>query len=249
VFHQQVCRRLSGQALLRRLRLCRRGRTLAIERAKQLFGCKFANVQPNSGSQMNQAVFLALLNPGDTFMGLDLPRRPPDPRLARQHERQVVQRRALRRARETEPSTWTRSPPRPRNKPKLIICGGTAYSRTGISPPSAPSPTKWARCCWRHVAHLRPRRRRRAPLALPARDIVTSTTHKSCAARARASSCGTTRRMSKPLNMAVFPGLQGGPLMHIVAAKAVAFKRGAAARASRPMPTASSKTPGAGRQP
>ena len=61
--------------------------TLAIERAKALFGAQFANVQPNSGSQMNQAVFLALLQPGDTFMGLDLN--------ARQHERQVVQPGAL----------------------------------------------------------------------------------------------------------------------------------------------------------
>jgi hypothetical protein len=69
---QQVRRGLSGQALLWRLRICRRRRNLAIERAKQLFGCRFANVQPNSGSQMNQAVFLALLQPGDTFMGLDL---------------------------------------------------------------------------------------------------------------------------------------------------------------------------------
>ena len=72
---------------------------LAIERAKKLFGCNFANVQPNSGSQMNQAVFLALLQPGDTFMGLDLEfGRPPDPRLAGQHERQMVQGRVLWRA-------------------------------------------------------------------------------------------------------------------------------------------------------
>ena len=62
-------RKVSGQALLRRLPICRYREELAIARAKELFGVNFANVQPNSGSQMNQAVFLALLKPGDTFMG------------------------------------------------------------------------------------------------------------------------------------------------------------------------------------
>ncbi len=81
-------------ALLRRLPV-RRHRREAGDRARQaLFGCRFANVQPNSGSQANQAVFLALMKPGDTFMGLDLAcRRPPHPRLAGQHVGQVVQRR------------------------------------------------------------------------------------------------------------------------------------------------------------
>ena len=70
---QQVRRGLSGPALLRRLRsTSTRPRPLAIERAKQLFGCAFANVQPHSGAQANQAVFMALLKPGDTFMGMDL---------------------------------------------------------------------------------------------------------------------------------------------------------------------------------
>jgi glycine hydroxymethyltransferase len=72
--------------------------TIAIERAKQLFGSNFANVQPNSGSQMNQAVFLALLQPGDTFMGLDLNSGGHLTHGSREHERQVVQRGALRRA-------------------------------------------------------------------------------------------------------------------------------------------------------
>ncbi len=84
--------------------------TLAIDRAKKLFGAGFANVQPNSGSQMNQAVFLALLQPGDTFMGLDLARRrPPDARFAGQHLRQMVQGVALHRAQaRTSSSIWTR---------------------------------------------------------------------------------------------------------------------------------------------
>ena len=105
--------------------------TLAIERAKQLFGVKFANVQPNSGSQMNQAVFLALLQPGDTFMGLDLN--------SGGHlthgspvnmSRQVVQRRFLWRAPEDhllDMEAVERLAHE--NKPKLILAGGTAYSR------------------------------------------------------------------------------------------------------------------------
>ena len=105
---------------------------LAIERAKKLFGCNFANVQPNSGSQMNQAVFLALLQPGDTFMGLDLDcRRPPDARLAGQHVAASGSRSCPTAcAATTICSTWTRSSELAHeHKPKLIIAGGTAYSR------------------------------------------------------------------------------------------------------------------------
>ncbi|HEX8058913.1 MAG TPA: serine hydroxymethyltransferase, partial [Novosphingobium sp.] len=106
--------------------------TIAIERAKQLFGSQFANVQPNSGSQMNQAVFLALLNPGDTFMGLDLNAGGhlthgspvnmsgkwfnPVPYTVRPDDHLIDMDEVARIARE--------------NKPKLIICGATAYSRT-----------------------------------------------------------------------------------------------------------------------
>ena len=138
---------------------------LAIERAKKLFGCNFANVQPNSGSQMNQAVFLALLQPGDTFMGLDLN--------SGGHlthgspvnmSRQVVQGRLLRRA-QGRPSARHgrgRAAWRTRHKPKLILAGGTAYSRIW----------DWKRFreiadCdrrlsdGRHGAYRRPRRRRR----------------------------------------------------------------------------------------
>ena len=76
---------------------------LAIDRAKQLFDCAFANVQPHSGAQANQAVFLALLQPGDTFLGMRSPRRAPDARRAAQPVGQMVQGRALRRAREDAP--------------------------------------------------------------------------------------------------------------------------------------------------
>ena len=121
--------------------------TLAIERAKQLFGCNFANVQPNSGSQMNQAVFLALLSPGDSFMGLDLNSGghlthgspvnmsgkwfKPIPYGVRAEDELLDMDAAARLARE--------------HKPKLIIAGGTAYSRVWSSRLSARLPTKLAR--------------------------------------------------------------------------------------------------------
>ncbi|MEE4316400.1 MAG: serine hydroxymethyltransferase, partial [Erythrobacter sp.] len=104
--------------------------TLAIERAKQLFGCNFANVQPNSGSQMNQAVFLALLNPGDTFMGLDLNSgghlTHGSPVNMSGKWFNVV---SYGVSRETETIDMDEVASKAReHKPKIIICGGTAYS-------------------------------------------------------------------------------------------------------------------------
>ena len=155
---------------------------LAIERAKQLFGCNFANVQPNSGSQMNQAVFLALLQPGDTFIGLDLAagghRTHGSPvnmsgkwfncvSYGVRKEDQLLDMDVIR-AMAHE------------HKPKLIIAGATAYPRV------------WDFCglprhCRRsrrisaggYVAFLRSGRRRRASSPLPHAHVVTTTTHKS----------------------------------------------------------------------
>ena len=128
-----------------------RSRTLAIERAKQLFGCNFANVQPNSGSQMNQAVFLALLKPGDTFMGLDLNAGghlthgspvnmsgkwfKPVAYTVRPDDHLIDMDEVARIARE--------------NRPKLIICGGTAYSRH-LGFRALPRDRRRSRrlCCW-----------------------------------------------------------------------------------------------------
>jgi glycine hydroxymethyltransferase len=107
-------------------------RTLAIDRAKKLFGANFANVQPNSGSQMNQAVFLALLQPGDTFMGLDLAAGGHLTHGSPVNMSGKWFNVALHGVREEDQicSTWMRSPSRPsRHKPKLIIAGGSAYSR------------------------------------------------------------------------------------------------------------------------
>ena len=201
--------------------------TLAIDRAKQLFGCNFANVQPNSGSQMNQAVFLALLNPGDTFMGLDLNSGGhlthgspvnmsgkwfnPVSYGVRQDDERIDMEAVAATARE--------------HKPKLIICGGTAYSRTWDFPAFraiADEVGAVLLCDMSHISGLVAGGAHPSPF--PHCDIVTSTTHKSLRGPRSGIILWNDEKYTKPLNMAVFPGLQGGPLMHIVAAKAVAFK-------------------------
>ncbi len=201
--------------------------TLAIERAKKLFGCAFANVQPNSGSQMNQAVFLALLNPGDSFMGLDLNSGghlthgspvnmsgkwfKPIPYGVRPEDELIDMVAVERLAHE--------------HKPKLIIAGGTAYSR------------HWDFARFREIAdeigatllvdmsHISGLVAGGAhPSPFPHAHIVTTTTHKSLRGPRSGVILTNDEALAKKLNSAIFPGLQGGPLMHIVAAKAVAFK-------------------------
>jgi glycine hydroxymethyltransferase len=201
--------------------------TLAIERAKQLFGCNFANVQPNSGSQMNQAVFLALLNPGDTFMGLDLNSgghlTHGSPVNMSGKWFNVV---SYGVSRETETIDMEEVASKAReNKPKIIICGGTAYSRTWDFPAFraiADEVGAVLLCDMSHISGLVAGGAHPSPF--PHCDIVTSTTHKSLRGPRSGIILWNDEKYTKPLNMAVFPGLQGGPLMHIVAAKAVAFK-------------------------
>ena len=201
--------------------------TLAIERAKQLFGCNFANVQPNSGSQMNQAVFLALLNPGDTFMGLDLNSgghlTHGSPVNMSGKWFNVV---SYGVTRETETIDMDEVAAKAReHKPKIIICGGTAYSRTWDFPAFraiADEVGAVLLCDMSHISGLVAGGAHPSPF--PHCDIVTSTTHKSLRGPRSGIILWNDEKFTKPLNMAVFPGLQGGPLMHIVAAKAVAFK-------------------------
>lgn len=201
--------------------------TLAIERAKQLFGCEFANVQPNSGSQMNQAVFLAMLQPGDTFMGLDLNSgghlthgspvnmsgkwfNPVSYGVTEGSE--LIDMDAV--------AATARE-----HKPKLIICGGTAYSRVwdfAAFRKIADEVGAILLCDMSHISGLVAGGAHPSPF--PHCDIVTSTTHKSLRGPRSGIILWNDEKFTKPLNMAVFPGLQGGPLMHVVAAKAVAFK-------------------------
>ncbi len=201
--------------------------TLAIDRAKELFGCEFANVQPNSGSQMNQAVFLALLQPGDTFMGLDLNSGGhlthgspvnisgkwfnPVSYGVREGDELIDMDEVAATARE--------------HKPKLIICGGTAYSRIWdfeAFRAIADEVGAYLLCDMSHISGLVAGGAHPSPF--PHCDIVTTTTHKSLRGPRSGVILWNNEELTKPLNMAVFPGLQGGPLMHVIAAKAVAFR-------------------------
>ncbi len=199
---------------------------VAIERAKRLFGAAYANVQPSSGSQMNQAVFLALLKPGDTFMGLDLAAGGhlthgspvnisgkwfnPVPYGVRKQDCLLDMDEIAAIAREA--------------KPKLILAGGTAYSRV------------WDFAAFRRIAdevgaYLMVDMAHFAglvaggahPSPVPHAHVVTSTTHKSLRGPRGGLILSNDEALAKKLNSAVFPGLQGGPLMHAIAAKAVAF--------------------------
>lgn len=201
--------------------------TLAIERAKELFGCNFANVQPNSGSQMNQAVFLALLQPGDTFMGLDLnsgghlthgsPVNMSGKWFnvvsygVRQDDHLLDMDEVERLAHE--------------HKPKLILAGGTAYSRVWDWKKFreiADSVGAYLMVDMAHIAGLVAGGVHPSPV--PHAHVVTSTTHKSLRGPRGGLILSNDEAIAKKINSAVFPGLQGGPLMHVIAAKAVAFK-------------------------
>ncbi|MFB0875415.1 MULTISPECIES: serine hydroxymethyltransferase [unclassified Sphingobium] len=201
--------------------------TLAIERAKQLFGANFANVQPNSGSQMNQAVFLALLQPGDTFMGLDLASgghlthgSPVNmsgkwfkvvPYGVRPDDHLIDMDEVARIARET--------------KPKLIICGGTAYSRTWDFERFREIADEVGAYLLADMSHFSGLVAGGAhPSPVPHAHVTTTTTHKSLRGPRSGIILSNDEAIAKKLNSAIFPGLQGGPLMHIIAAKAVAFK-------------------------
>ncbi|MFM6930748.1 MAG: serine hydroxymethyltransferase, partial [Novosphingobium sp.] len=200
--------------------------TLAIERAKQLFGCNFANVQPNSGSQMNQAVFLALLQPGDSFMGLDLNSGghlthgspvnmsgkwfKPIPYGVREDDHLIDMDEVARLARE--------------NKPKLIIAGGTAYSRIWDFQrfrEIADEVGAWLLVDMSHFSGLVAGGAHPSPF--PHAHVVTTTTHKSLRGPRSGVILTNDEDLAKKFNMAVFPGMQGGPLVHVIAAKAVAF--------------------------
>jgi glycine hydroxymethyltransferase len=199
---------------------------LAIERAKQLFGCQFANVQPNSGSQMNQAVFLALLQPGDTFMGLDLSAgghlthgSPVNmsgkwfncvPYGVRKEDQLLDMDAVAALARQ--------------HKPKLIIAGATAYPRLwdfAAFRAIADEVGAYLLVDMSHFAGLVAGGAHPSPF--PHAHVVTTTTHKSMRGPRSGIILTNDEALAKKMNSAVFPGLQGGPLVHVIAAKAVAF--------------------------
>lgn len=199
---------------------------LAIERAKELFGAGFANVQPNSGSQMNQAVFLALLQPGDTFMGLDL-----NSGGHLTHGSPVnmsgkwfnVVSYGVRQQDELLDMDDVRAKAL-EHRPKLILAGGTAYSRTwdwAAFRDIADEIGAYLHVDMAHIAGLVAGGVHPSPV--PHAHVVTSTTHKSLRGPRGGLILSNDEAIAKKINSAVFPGLQGGPLMHVIAAKAVAF--------------------------
>ena len=200
---------------------------LAIERAKKLFDCKFANVQPHSGAQANGAVYLALIKPGDTILGMSLnsgghlthgAKPAQSGKWFNAVHYEVNENTGLIDYENVEKLALE-------NKPKIIIAGGSAYSRiidfkkfrnicdkvgayllvdmahfSGlVAGGEYPNPTKYA-------------------------DVVTSTTHKVLRGPRGGIILTNSEELIKKLNSAIFPGLQGGPLMHVIAAKAVSFK-------------------------
>lgn len=199
---------------------------LAIDRAKKLFGCEFANVQANSGSQMNQAVFLAMLQPGDTFMGLDLNSgghlTHGSPVNMSGKWFNVVSYGVTKDTNVIDMDEVAAKAEE--HKPKLIICGGTAYSRFWDWKrfrEIADSIGAFLLADMSHISGLVAGGVHDSPV--PHAHATTSTTHKSLRGPRGGLILANDEAIMKKLNSAIFPGLQGGPLMHVIAAKAVAF--------------------------
>lgn len=201
--------------------------SLAIERAKQLFGVGFANVQPNSGSQANQGVYQALIQPGDTILGMSLDAgghlthgakpnqsgkwfnaiqyglRKQDGRMDMDQVRQL--------ARE--------------HKPKMIVAGFSAYSRVVDWAEFRAIADEVGAILFVDMAHVAGLVAGGAyPSPFPHAHVATTTTHKTLRGPRGGLILTNDEDISKKINSAIFPGIQGGPLMHVIAAKAVAFK-------------------------
>jgi glycine hydroxymethyltransferase len=199
---------------------------LAIERATRLFGCSFANVQPHSGASANAEVFMALMQPGDTFMGLNLAAgghlthgSPVNlsgrwfkvvPYGVRRDDHLIDMDEVERLAKE--------------HRPKVIIAGGSAYPRIidfRRFREIADEVGAYLVVDMAHFAGLVAGGVHPSPL--PHADVVTTTTHKTLRGPRGGAILSNDEELPKKLNAAVFPGMQGGPLMHVIAAKAVAF--------------------------
>ena len=199
---------------------------IAIERAKRLFGCGYANVQANSGSQANQAVFMALMQPGDTFMGLDLAAgghlthgAPVNqsgkwfkvvPYTVRKDDERVDMEGLERLARE--------------HRPKVIVAGGSAYSRHWDFAEFRRIADAVGAYFMVDIAHFAGLVAGGAhPSPFPHAHVVTTTTHKTLRGPRGGMILTDDEALAKKINSAIFPGIQGGPLMHVIAGKAVAF--------------------------
>jgi glycine hydroxymethyltransferase len=201
--------------------------TLAIERAKRLFGCAFANVQPHSGAQANQAVFVALLQPGDTIMGLALAAgghltHGARPNLSGKWFNAVAYgvRRDDGRIDFDEVEKLAEQ-----HRPKLIIAGGSAYSRIIDFARFRAISDEVGAYLMVDMAHFAGLVAGGVyPSPLPHAHVVTTTTHKTLRGPRGGMILANDEEIGKRINSAVFPALQGGPLMHVIAAKAVALR-------------------------
>jgi glycine hydroxymethyltransferase len=198
---------------------------LAIDRLKQLFGAENANVQPNSGSQANQAVFFALLNPGDTIMGMSLAE---GGHLTHGMPLNMsgkwfnVVSYGLNEKEEIDYDAMERLAHE--RKPKLIIAGASAYSLRIDFERFAKVAKAVGAYFMVDMAHYAGLIAAGVyPNPVPFADVVTSTTHKGLRGP-RGGVILMRDAIAKQINSAIFPGIQGGPLMHVIAAKAVAFK-------------------------
>ena len=199
---------------------------LAIDRAKQLFGAEFANVQPHSGAQANMAAFFALLQPGDTVMGMNLTdgghlTHGSPVNLSGMYFKIVP----YGVDRETEQIDYDALPKQAEEcRPKLIVAGASAYARTidfeRLSR-IAKSVGAYLMADIAHIAGLVAAGLHPSPM--PYADVVTTTTHKTLRGPRGGMILCRDAEFGKRFNKAVFPGIQGGPLMHVIAAKAVAL--------------------------
>ncbi|ECO9874312.1 serine hydroxymethyltransferase [Campylobacter jejuni] len=200
--------------------------TLAIERCKKLFNCKFANVQPNSGSQANQGVYAALINPGDKILGMDLSHGGHlthgakvsssgkmyescfygvelDGRIDYEKVREIAK----------------------KEKPKLIVCGASAYARVIDFAKFREIANEIGAYLFADIAHIAGLVvAGEHPSPFPHAHVVSSTTHKTLRGPRGGIIMTNDEELAKKNNSAIFPGIQGGPLMHVIAAKAVGFK-------------------------
>ena len=200
--------------------------TLAIERVTKLFGCKFANVQPHSGASANAEVFFALMQPGDTFMGLNLAAGghlthgspvnlsgkwfKPVPYGVRKDDHRIDMEEVARLAHE--------------HRPKVIVAGGSAYPRIIDFKRFREICDEVGALLMVDMAHFAGLVAGGVhPSPFPHAHVVTTTTHKTLRGPRGGVILSDDEALAKKFNSAVFPGMQGGPLMHVVAAKAVAF--------------------------
>ena len=199
---------------------------LAIERAKQLFGAAWANVQPHSGAQANFAVFLALLQPGDTIMGLDLSH---GGHLTHGSPVNVSGKwfKVVQYGVDAESQTLDMDSIRQlalEHRPKLIVCGYSAYPRTIDFPAFRAIADEVGAFLLADMAHIAGLVAAGVhPSPVPHCDVVTTTTHKTLRGPRGGLILCRDAEFARKFDKAVFPGTQGGPLEHVIAAKAVAF--------------------------